>query len=81
MKKMAKAKYYGNATVQTGVYKDKDGNDKKKFLVVGGAIEFEGGGMVVNVEALPLNRNLWDGKIYLHPKKDNDEKPADEASF
>jgi hypothetical protein len=54
----------------TGKYKDRDGNEKSRYMNIGAVIETQNG-LSIKLEAVPVG---WDGWAYL-----NEPKPREEA--
>jgi hypothetical protein len=46
-----------------GTYKDKEGNEKTKYVDMGAIMEGRQGGYVLKLNAIPVN---WDGWAYLN---------------
>lgn len=46
-----------NATIVTGSYIDKQGAKKNKYLTIGTLFIFDGGGMSLKLDALPITPN------------------------
>ena len=66
-------KYYGDLVFSTGEYKDKDGNDKKRWTKAGAVFQDgETGKMSIKFEAFPAG-NEWSGWMKIFTK-DNDQK-------
>ena len=55
----------------TGKYKDRDGNEKSRYLNIGAVIETQNG-LSIKLEAVPVG---WDGWAYLNEPKARDEAP------
>ena len=66
-------KYYGDLVFSTGEYKDKEGNDKKRWSKAGAVFQDdETGKMSIKFEAFPAG-NDWSGWMKIFTK-DNDQK-------
>lgn len=54
----------------TGKYKDRDGNEKSRYLNIGAVIETQNG-LSIKLEAVPVG---WDGWAYLNEPKPREER-------
>jgi len=56
----------------TGDYKDRDGNNKKRYLNIGSIFEREDGSICQKIDALPLGTDwLINGWVNFYPPKDD----------
>lgn len=61
----------------TGTYKDRDGNDKRRYLTIGAVLETKNG-FQLKLEAVPVG---WDGWAYLNePKPRQEQQPARQSA-
>jgi hypothetical protein len=58
----------------TGDYKDRDGNNKKRYLNIGSIFEREDGSICQKIDALPLGTDwLINGWVNFYPPKDDNQ--------
>jgi hypothetical protein len=55
-------------------YTTRDGEDKKQWINVGRAVEWDDGGISIELHAVPTG-NWFDGKLSLFEQKPKDEAP------
>jgi len=60
----------------TGKYKDRDGNEKSRYLNIGAVIETQNG-LSIKLEAVPVG---WDGWAYLNEPKPREDAPARQST-
>ena len=59
----------------TGDYKDRDGNNKKRYLNIGSIFEREDGSICQKIDALPLGTDwLINGWVNFYPLKDDNQQ-------
>lgn len=61
-----------NITARSGVYKDREGNEKTAYVRCGVLMETKNG-PAIKLETLPVN---FDGWMYLHDPQPKEDKPA-----
>ncbi len=58
----------------TGDYKDRDGNNKKRYLNIGSIFEREDGSICQKIDALPMGTDwLVNGWVNFYPPKDDNQ--------
>lgn len=56
---------------KTGTYRDRDGNDKNRYVRMGVVLKTQGGAMMLKLESIPVG---WDGAAFLNEPKAKDEQ-------
>lgn len=78
---MSNTKVYGDVVATVGEYKDKDGNEKKRFLRVGTAFvsEDDNGNksMSIKMDALPLSAE-WSRWLRVYQRKSKQEQEEEQ---
>lgn len=78
---MSNTKVYGDVVATVGEYKDKDGNEKKRFLRVGTAFVTEGDdgnrSMSIKMDALPLSAD-WSRWLRIYQRKSKREQEEEQ---
>ena len=54
-------------------YTDRDGNEKKQWLSVGRATQWDDGNISIELHSVPVG-NWFDGKLMLFPQDDNKQQ-------
>lgn len=60
-----------DVTAVTGSYTGRDGTTKNNYTRIGTATEFDGGGMLLEIVAIPIN---WNGKASLFLQKPREDQ-------
>lgn len=63
-------------TAVTGSYKDREGNDKKRYLDIGVVLETQNG-LMLKLEAIPVG---FEGFAYLNEPRERDAAPQRKTS-
>ena len=64
---MANLKSVKDIFCKSGSYKDKDGNDKTKFIKLGVLFEYADGGLAGKFDSVPVN---WDGSFLVSDRQE-----------
>jgi hypothetical protein len=76
---MSKAKRTHDVVATAGTYKDRDGNEKKRYLNCGSAFTDDEGRVSIKVESIPVGPD-WSGWLSLYPVKEREGVGAQQAS-
>lgn len=60
-------------------YKTRDGQEKKQYVNIGRAVEFDDGGIKVELRSVPVG-NWWDGTFNLYVPRDESHANAAPAA-
>lgn len=64
--------------VVTRPYTTKDGEEKKQYVNIGRAVEFDDGGLQIELTTVPVGA-WWNGKISLYEAKPKAKKTDDDS--
>ncbi len=63
----SKLKPWADLRVKTGEYVDKDGKTKGRYATIGTLLSTpHHSNMVINIDTLPANLALWDGRVFVN---------------
>lgn len=65
-----------NIVVITGTYNNKDGQEKKRYLTIGGIFE-DGGNLKVKIDSTPFMKGGWDGWANCYEVEENNNPMSD----
>jgi hypothetical protein len=68
-----------NITVVTGTYTNKDGQEKKRYQIIGSLFE-DGENLKIKIDSTPLMKGSWDGWANCYDLEENN-KPTSKDDF
>lgn len=75
---MSKVLYEVTAIV--GIYTNKDGEEKKRYLKIGSVIDTKNGPML-KLDCSPLKEGGWDGWAYMNAPRDDRKGKSEDVPF